>query len=91
MGSPRQKCSLVNDPLGLLALPDDAHWWCSTRHGPQPGINGTESSSGATIAANTIGGVLVVMLIAVSLIAPPGPPKAAQSVAICEYYLNSDL
>jgi hypothetical protein len=83
MGSPRQKSSLVNDPLGLLALPDDVHWRCSTRHGPQPGINGTESSSGATIAANTIGGALVAMLIAVSLVAPPGPPKAAQTKSHC--------
>jgi hypothetical protein len=50
-----------------------------TQHGPQAGINGTESSSGATIAANTIGGALAAMLIAVGLVVPPGPPKAAQT------------
>ena len=55
MGSPRQISSVVNDPLGLLALPDDVHWQRSTRHGPQPGMNSNESSLGATIAANTIG------------------------------------
>jgi hypothetical protein len=35
------------------------------------------------IAANTIGGALAAMLIAVSLVVPPGPPKAAQTNSHC--------
>jgi hypothetical protein len=83
MGSPRQKSSLVNDPLGLLALPMTSIGSARLAgHGPQPGIYGTESSLEATIAANTIG-ALFAMLIAVSLVAPLGPPKEAQTNSHC--------
>ena len=83
MGS-AQKSSLVNDPLGLLALPMASIGSAQLAgHGPQPGINGTESSLGATIAANTLGGALVAMLIAVSLVTPPGPSKEAQTSSHC--------
>ena len=79
MGSPRQKSSLVHDPLGLLALPMTSLG--SDRlagHGPQPGINSTKSSLGATIAVNTIRAALVAVLIAVSFVAAPVPAKEAQ-------------
>jgi hypothetical protein len=86
MGSPRQKSSLVNDPLGLLALPMTSIGSARLAgHGPQSGIDGTESSLGAAIAANTIGGAPVAMLIAVSLVAPPGPPKEAQTNSHCHF------
>lgn len=84
MGSSRRKSSLVNDPLGLLALPMTSIGSARLAgHGPQPGIDGTEPSLEATIAANTIGGALVAMLVAVSLVAPPGPPKEAQTNSHC--------
>jgi hypothetical protein len=84
MGSPRQKSSLVHDPLGLLALPMTSLG--SDRlagHGPQSGINSTKSSLGATIAANRIGEALVAVLIAVSLLAIPAPAKEAQTNPHC--------
>jgi hypothetical protein len=52
-------------------------------HGPQPGINSTKSSLGATIAANTIGEALVAVLIAVSLVAIPVSAMEAQTNPHC--------
>jgi len=79
MGSLRQTSSLVHDPLGLLALP-----MTSTgrdrpdEEGPRPGIDGAKSS-GMAIAAKTLGGALIPLLIAVSLFAPPGPASDAHT------------
>jgi hypothetical protein len=89
MGKTRQRSSLVHDPLGLLALPiasidrdrpaDD---------GPQPGTNTSklldaEEGLGMAIAAKTIGGALVAVLIAVGLVALPGPAKGPHIVLHC--------
>ena len=88
MRKARQRSPLVHDPLSLLALPiasigrdrlaDD---------GPQLGTNAklleAEVRLGMANAAKTIGGALVVVLIAVSLVAPLGPVKAPQIVSHC--------
>jgi len=73
MGIPGQKSSLVGDPLGLLALP------MTSIATDRP----TAKSSGMAIAAKTIGGALVAMLIAVSLVSLPGPAKDAQAIPHC--------
>jgi hypothetical protein len=78
MAIPRQRPSLIHDPLGLLALPvvsigpDGLADEC-----PQPGTNS------AAIAAKTIGGALVAVLIVVSLVALPGPQKRPQMIPHC--------
>ena len=74
MGSPRQKSSLVRDPLGLLALP------MTSTGSDRP----TAKSSGMAIAVKTIGGALVAVLIMVSLVSPHSPAKHAQAIAHCD-------
>jgi hypothetical protein len=88
MRKARQISPLVHDPLGLLALPiasigrdrlaDD---------GPQLGTNAklldAEVRLGMPNATKTIGGALVAVLIAVSLVAPLGPVKAPHIVSHC--------
>jgi len=78
MGIARQRSSQIHDPLGLLATP-----MVSIGHDgladecPQPGTNS------AAIAAKTIGGALLAVLIAVSLVGLPDPAKEAQSIPHC--------
>ena len=89
MGKARQRSSLVHDPLGLLASPiaSIGRDW-SAADGPRPETNGpkvldVEEGLGMAIAAKTIGGALVVVLIGVSLVANPGPAKHSQIVLHC--------
>src|SRR5215813_5249326 len=73
MGSLRQTSSLVHDPLGLLALPMTSTGQDRPdEDGPRPGIEGAKSS-GMAIAAKTLAAALIPLLIAVSLVALPGP------------------
>jgi hypothetical protein len=73
----------------LLALPIAAigHDLCGN-DGPRTGTNSAklldvEEELGMAIAAKTIGRVLVAGLIAVSLVALPGPAKDPQNVPHC--------
>ena len=81
MGSPRQTSSLVHDPLGLLALPMEStgRAW-PDEVDPQPGINSTQSL-GMAIATKTIGAALAAVLVAVSLVALPGPANDGQTAS----------
>ena len=78
MGSLRRTSSLVHDPLGLLALPMTPMAGDHSDDGPQIGTEGGEPS-GMPIAAKTIGGAMVAALVAVSLVALPGPANDAQN------------
>jgi len=88
MRKARQISPLVHDPLGLLALPIESIGRDRPADdGPQPGTNAklldVEERLGMANAAQTIGGALVVVLIAVSLVAPLGPVKTPQIVSHC--------
>jgi hypothetical protein len=89
MEKAQQESFLVHDPLGLLALPIAAigHDLCGN-DGPRTGTSSAklldvEEELGMAIAAKTIGRVLVAGLIAVSLVALPGPAKDPQMVPHC--------
>jgi len=79
MGSPRLTPPLVHDPLGLLALPmtppghdppDD--------DGPRPRADNAESSRMA-IAAKTLGGAMVALLVMAGLGVLPRPANDVHS------------
>ena len=79
MGSPRPMPPLVHDPLGLLALPmtppghdppDD--------DGPRPGADNAKSL-GMAIAAKTLGGAMVALLVMAGLVVLPRPANDVHS------------
>jgi hypothetical protein len=78
MGSLQRTSSLVHDPLGLLALPMTPVAGDHSDDGAQTGIQGGKPS-GMAIAATTIGGAMVALLVAGSLAALPGPPHVAHT------------
>lgn len=89
MDKAQQESFLVHDPLGLLALPiaPVGHDLCGN-DGRRAETNSAklldvEEELGMAFAAKTIGGALVAGLIAVSLVALPGPAKDPQIVPHC--------
>jgi hypothetical protein len=83
MESPRQKSSLAHDPLGLLALPMISIGAArGADHGLRPGTKSAKPL-GMAIAAKTLVGALVAVLIAVSLVSLPGPAKDIKTNAHC--------
>src|SRR5262249_59322219 len=69
--------ALVNAPRGLPALPMTSTGQDRPdEDGPRPGIEGAKSS-GMAIAAKTLAAALIPLLIAVSLVALPGPANDA--------------
>jgi len=78
---PAQRANASTVALSLQPRVDPAAWR-SIDVGSQPEIN-SPKSLGMAIAAKTIGWALVAAIIAVSLVAPPGPAKDAQTIPHC--------
>jgi hypothetical protein len=75
MGYERQKSFNAHDPLGLIAMPM-APMTAGLEHSvadcPKLTTDGGQST-GAPTAVRTIGGALIIVLVVVGLVAPPGP------------------
>jgi hypothetical protein len=89
MGNAQKETFLVHDPLGLLALPIACigHDLCGLE-GRRIGSNSAKlfdvkEDLGMAIAAKRLGGALVAGLIAISLVALPGPATVPQLVPHC--------